>query len=198
MPIDPTLREELRRHFEDSFRDLQLADIKKSVAGDVRMGTFSQCAAFLDALALSFRAPKNRDGAACWRQFVREYFPQPKYGCVADLYDGYRNKTLHNFSSENIAFVHDKSEAHLQRDNHGRLTLNREDFVADVESAFEKFWLDVQRDADLAMRVARHLSIRAPIQVQEVVIPTAAGVATSFGASVGGALSLSASPGKPF
>lgn len=45
--------------FELAFRDLYLRDIVQADAGDVRMGTFILCGAFIDALALTYSAGKN-------------------------------------------------------------------------------------------------------------------------------------------
>lgn len=143
-------RERLVSHFELGFRELLLRDIRLSDKSDVRMGTFIQCASFVDALALAF-SPDGLmpDGRAVpgkkrgiWKRFVETYLPQPKYGPVADAYHGFRSLLLHNFSaSETLGFTHGEPSRHLQVEGK-RVMLNRGSFVSAVGKAFEKFYGD--------------------------------------------------------
>jgi hypothetical protein len=157
----------LRGHFEARFRGLQLADIKHANDHDVRMGTFQLCAAFLDALALTYSAPppKIKGGdSAKWDTFVHDFFPQPKYASLTGAYGSFRSLLLHNFSASRLAFIHGHPELHLS--THGELRiLNRESFVAEVDEAFERFYAAVMGDADLRARALKHLDKHPPIGV---------------------------------
>jgi hypothetical protein len=163
-------RERLRTHFDEGFRELMLRDLHKSNEADVRMGTFIQCAAFIDALALAYspdgempNGSKVLDGKrGIWKRYVDAYFP-PEYLPVADAYHGFRSLLLHNFSAgESLGFTHDEPWRHL-RDEGGRVVLDRGSFVAAVEESFEKFQHEVLADDVLGERVLRWLDARPPV-----------------------------------
>ena len=62
--------------FELAFRELFVRDLRHADRGDVRMGTFILCAAFLDALSLTYSAgmkdfPNGKAGK--WSRFLKDY-----------------------------------------------------------------------------------------------------------------------------
>ncbi len=69
------------------FRVLYLEDIERANAGDVRMGTFIMCAAFLDALSLAYsagvRVPRGAPGK--WARFMERYLGEP----YREIWDSY-------------------------------------------------------------------------------------------------------------
>jgi hypothetical protein len=81
------------QHFTIGFRDLFVRDIVQANAGDVRMGTFVLCAAFLDALSLAYSAGIRVKGGlgAKWERFVTDYFG-PEYALLRTAYDSFRSK----------------------------------------------------------------------------------------------------------
>jgi hypothetical protein len=160
---DDAGRERLRRYFEDGFRDLFLTEVRNANDRDLRMGTFLLAAAFIDALALT-HAGHTKDMNKSWSAFVKRYFKQPDYATLTTLYGGYRSRALHNFSSAKIAFIHNNPRVHLQTFS-GRVHLNRENFVADVEAAFYAFYADVQRQPSLAASALKHLDKYPPLTV---------------------------------
>ena len=95
--------------FFDLGFQLQVDDLRRSGQADVRMGTFIQAAAFIDALALAYSAPPLavKGGlAGKWRRFVEDYFG-PAYAPVAGAYGDFRCLLLHNFSaSPALGFTH--------------------------------------------------------------------------------------------
>ncbi len=142
------------------------------------MGTFIQCAAFVDALALAYSpygklpdGQKVRDGArGMWKRFVDAYFA-PDYAPVADAYHGFRSLLLHNFSaSEGFGFTHDETGRNLAEEG-GRVILNRGSFVEAVEEAFDKFQRDVLADDALGERVLKWLDAHPPVGFWVPVVP---------------------------
>lgn len=157
--------------FEFAFRDLYLREITSANNGDVRMGTFILCGAFIDALALTYCAgPKVKGGnRAKWAAFMKAYFGTP-YQHVWDTYDAFRNKLLHNYSPRGLSFIHGDEHArwHLAQTNQG-VMLHRERFVADIEAAFDRFVADLRTDADLRRRALKHLEQFPPMGPVRVV-----------------------------
>jgi hypothetical protein len=151
--------------FELAFRELYVRDLIHADAGDVRMGAFILCAAFLDALALAYSAETGiRTGRAKWKRFLRTYLGQP-YKDIWDSYSTFRSPLLHNYSASGLAFTHGPAQAawHLIRTNDGVVVLHRETFVRDVVAAFEAFAADVRANAELRARVFAHFVHRPPM-----------------------------------
>ena len=164
--MDDAERSHYNEVFGHGFRTLYLDDIRRANAGDVRMGTFIMCVAFLDALSLAYSAdvkvPNGDRGK--WKRFMERYLGEP-YEPIWDSYDGLRSKLLHNYSARGIAFS-SSSElegTHLRRTHEGFLILHRESFVNDVVTAFEAFAADVRADAELRARVFKHAERYPPM-----------------------------------
>lgn len=162
-------RERLRRYFEEGFRDLFLTEVRDANDRDLKMGTFLLAAAFTDALAIT-HAGKTTNLTKNWERFVKRYFPQPKYAILATLYGEFRSRSLHNFSSPRISFIHNHAELHLPTAD--PIILNRENFVADVENAFHAFYRDVQNQPSLATTVLAFLDKCPPLTVIPVEVPS--------------------------
>ncbi len=142
------------QHFTIGFRDLFVRDIVQANAGDVRMGTFVLCAAFLDALSLAYSAGIRVKGGlgAKWERFVTDYFG-PEYALLRTAYDSFRSKLLHNYSARGILFTHGPEHEHLHLQAKGnRVWMHRESFVRDVLAAFDRFERDAYSDPDLRYR----------------------------------------------
>jgi hypothetical protein len=163
--VNASDRARLREHFLRGFEELQVRDLELSDANDVRMGTFVQCAAFIDALALANSAGLENPGdpAAKWRRFVERYFPD-EYAPVAAAYKGFRCLLLHNFSAApTLGFTHDEPWRHLRREEGGRVILDRHLFVCAVINAFKEFRREVLDDDVLAERVGRWFDLYPPV-----------------------------------
>ena len=167
----------VEQHFGIGFRELYVRDIVHADLGDVRMGTFVLCAAFLDALALTFSAGlrvKGKPGEAKWAQFIERYFGED-YAFLRPAYDGFRNKLLHNYSARGIIFTHgpDQAHLHLRRESNGVTWMHRESFVRDVIAAFDAFEQDVRSSSELRGRVLAHLKVFPPMGVSVFDVPSA-------------------------
>jgi hypothetical protein len=157
--------ETLDRYIEEGFRGLQLADIKHANDNDVRMGTFALCAAFIDALAQTYaHQGETASDREKWKGFVERFFTGDARVALRGKYKGFRCLLLHNFSASGLAFTQRRPELHLKVAN-GLTVLNREDFVAEVEAAFERFCAEVNADEELRERALKWLTLRPPIGV---------------------------------
>lgn len=149
-----------------AFRELYVRDLQHADAGDVRMGTFILCAAFLDALSLTYSAGiKVANGKrGKWARFMHDFLGE-KYEPIWDSYDTFRNRLLHNYSATGIAFTHGAEQAtlHLGPIQGGGVMLHRETFVRDVVSAFEEFAKAVRADGALRRRVFEHFKKYPPM-----------------------------------
>lgn len=87
------------------------------------------------------RETTNRD----YKQFVKDYLP-PFYD-PEKLYKDLRCKVVHNYSEGgSYVFVDAKSELHGQKIN-GKLVINLENFIDDLESALRKMLTDLDTDS---------------------------------------------------
>jgi hypothetical protein len=185
----------LADYFDFGFQ-LQVDDLVRSSEADVRMGTFIQAAAFMDALALAYSAPglpkKVKGGdAGKWRRFVDDYF-DPVYAPVAAGYDGFRCLLLHNFSASHLlGFTHDEPHRHLQ-DEGGRLILDRGSFVAAIATAYEAFKRDVLANETQGARVLAWLDRYPPVGFWAPPVRTVPSTAASAASTTAVSFALSA------
>ena len=150
----------VRTHFATGLRKFYARDLVAANDGDVRMGTFILCAAFLDTLSLSYSAgvrTKGRTGEAKWNRYVTAYFDD-RYVFLRTAYDAFRNRLLHNYSARGILFTHGEGNEHVhcRLEPDGQVWMHRESFVRDVLIALDAFESDVMSDPELRSRVINH------------------------------------------
>jgi hypothetical protein len=176
--------ETLDRYIEDGFRRLHLADIERANECGVRMGTFALCAAFIDSLALAYGHGSGATGdEGKWNVFVGRFFSTETRTALRGRYEGFKSILLHDFSASGFAFTHEQPEFHLRVKN-GLTVLNREDFVGEVEAAFERFRAEVATNDELRGRALEWLTVQPPIGawlLDETDVPTS--LADSFAAA---------------
>jgi hypothetical protein len=177
-PLSEDDKRELRVYFE-RLRDVRLAGIQHGVASGGGMAVFENIAGFIDGMALTWSSGKG-GGKGSWSAFVGEFFPS-SYGDLAGLYDGYRNKTLHNGSAKGVEFTRGDADESLHLTTpRGAVVLHLESLARDTEQAFYGFNERVFGDAGIARRVLAWFRDKPPI----------AGVKGNM-LSAGGAQSLS-------
>jgi hypothetical protein len=163
--LDSNDRQRLTDNFTLGFRELQVRDLQRSDESGLRLGTFIQCAALIDALALSYSHGVESAGgeAGQWQRFIAEYFP-PKYAPLAAADGGLRCLLANDASSaaRTVGFTHDEPNRHLRTEN-DRLILDRGRFVAEVVRAFGAFERDLLYDDALAERVLAWLDLHPPL-----------------------------------
>jgi hypothetical protein len=117
-----------------SFRDFALNDIKIFVEKNWPIGGFILASCFIDQLSNYVYGQKSNQN---FRMFVENYLPK-KYHDLK-LYEDLRNKLVHNYSlGEKYLLISGRSDLHLQPQG-CQFYLNLNDFVKDLEDAFDEF-----------------------------------------------------------
>jgi hypothetical protein len=142
-----TLKPDEKKIFIDSLwnslHDMAFLDIKKASAGNAKMGAFILASCYIDYLA-GFRYGKNSKGLDYVR-FVKEYFTD-KYD-ASKLYQDLRCKLVHNYSEGgSFAFTDNHPERHNVKIPDGRIMLNLENFVDDIETVLNKYFQELRTD----------------------------------------------------
>jgi hypothetical protein len=155
VPRHDLTREELLARMDLGLREMALGDIKRASRpgekrdGGAKMAGFLLGFCFIDAAA-GFHAGRTREMRNVigkhFRAFVRAYLP--RYEPDA-LYNDLRNGLVHSYAiGETYAFTHLESDGpHLQSRATGlgvRILLNLEDFVSDLERAYEELCRDIR------------------------------------------------------
>jgi len=130
-------------HIQFALYDMAFLDIKRASFGKSKMGAFILSSCFIDYMAgfIAGRETTNKD----YKQFVKDYLP-PFYD-PEKLYKDLRCKLVHNYSEGgSYVFVDAKSELHGKKIN-GKLVINLENFIDDLESALRKMLIDLDTDS---------------------------------------------------
>lgn len=126
-----------------SLHDMAFLDIKRASQGNAKMGAFILASCYIDYLS-GFRYGKNTKGLDYVR-FVREYF-NDKYD-ASKLYQDLRCKLVHNYSEGgSYAFTDNHPELHNIKTSDGRIMLNLENFVDDIETVLKKYFEELRTD----------------------------------------------------
>lgn len=81
-----------------------------------------------------------------YRQFVKDYLPSYNSD---ELYEDLRNKLVHNYSiGSHYRLTRKSMNLHLQEVD-GFIYLNLENFIADLGTALDKYFLELRTDADI-------------------------------------------------
>jgi hypothetical protein len=137
-----------------SLRDHALGDIKKASAGGSKMGAFILCSCLIDAMEGFIKgADTNGDD---YRQFVKNY--QPSYN-GEHLYRNLRCKLVHSYSESGSYLFVDNKPGHHHKKVNGRMIINLENFIDDIENALKKFEINAFDINERELRA--HFSNRA-------------------------------------
>ncbi len=136
MPITQEEKNQLIQTLETSLLHMALEDIKRASGGGSKMGAFILCSCYIDYLA-GFRYGKPA-GRSEYKQFVTEYLKM--YDPEA-IYHDMRCGIVHNYTEGgSYIFMHEHPELHrYQQAGVGKICLNLEDFISDIESAALKY-----------------------------------------------------------
>jgi hypothetical protein len=129
-----------------SLHDMAFLDIKRASEGKSKMGAFILASCIIDYLA-GFRYGKHTKGL----DYVRfaKYYLNDDYD-ASKLYQDLRCKLVHNYSEGgSYAFTDNHPELHKVKISDGRIMLNLEDFVSDVENAMNKYFDELRSDDEL-------------------------------------------------
>ncbi len=130
-----------------SLKNFALRDIKVISDQDTVLATFILCSCFIEQLS-GFRYGKtnHKTHKKMFEDFVNEYLPQydPK-----KLREDLRNKLVHNYSlGLSYSLVQRHSELHLKPTNQNGHYLNLENFIGDIDAAFDKFSQDLTNKSE--------------------------------------------------
>jgi hypothetical protein len=129
-------------HIKNSLYDMAFLDIKKASSGNSKIGAYILASCFIDYMAgfVCGRQATGRD----YTDFVRNYLP-PIYN-PSKLYKDLRCKLVHNYSEGGFYWLKDdKPELHGQTES-GRTIINLENFINDLENAFNKLMGEIQSE----------------------------------------------------
>lgn len=129
-----------------SLIDWMVGDAWRAINGRAMVGALILGVCAIDTLG-SLWAGKDASGTT-YKAFAREYLPRGKE--YPDLvYDGMRNRLVHNYSSRGFSYTDGHQEMHLLNDEYNRLVINVESFVAEVEVAAKEYFIDLCSDSTL-------------------------------------------------
>ena len=121
--------------------------------------SFMCSVAAVDALA-AYRYTTNNVGVR-FVDFIKNYFP-PTYSAHADNLYKLRCRLLHNFSPAYFTLTHAAPSQHFQASHIGDTVLSDDAFFADLRSAAEAFFDEVQADINRQKDMnARLLNVNA-------------------------------------
>jgi hypothetical protein len=111
---------------------------------DFTIAEFILCSCLIDQIS-GFRYNSDKVGKR-YKQFVKDYLPIYNSD---ELYDDLRNKLVHNYSvGSHYRLTRKAMHLHLQIVD-GFTYLNLENFIADLRTALDKYFLELRTDADI-------------------------------------------------
>ena len=132
-------------HIRHSLEEMAFKDIIRASSGKSKMGAFILGSCFIEYLA-GFRYGKEttRDD---YKNFVKEYLD--KYD-AEKLYADLRCKLVHNYSEGgSYDFIDARPHLHNAKLQNGKILLNLENFIADLKSALDKYFTQLESDDTL-------------------------------------------------
>jgi len=126
-----------------SLSEMAFKDIIKASNGGAKMGAFILASCFIDYLTCLFfnEDSTKRNYKEFVKIFLDTYDPENLYG---DL----RCKVVHNYSEGgSYIFTDNQGQLHLKRARDGRIILNLEDFIKDIETAMYKYFALLESDS---------------------------------------------------
>lgn len=124
-----------------SLYNMAFADVRKSAMGTAYMGAFILGSCYIDYLS-SLNMP-SESVTKRYKAFVLRYMPT--YNCEALYYD-LRCKLVHNYSEGgSYIFLRERPLLHQTfSDSHGKIILNLENFIEDLEKASYHYFSDLR------------------------------------------------------
>ncbi len=137
----------LLKHIQQSLYKMAFLDIKRASEGGSKMGAFILASCFIDYLA-GYRYGKHAKRKD-YKLFVKEYF-NDQYD-PDKLYHDLRCGLVHNYSvGKAYLFVDNKPDHHMKKSLGEKRFLNLENFINDVENAYNEFIIDIEQNNEIA------------------------------------------------
>lgn len=126
-----------------SLHEMAFLDIKRASNGKSKMGAFILSSCFIEYLA-GFRYGKETSGKD-YKNFITNYF-NGKYD-PEKLYKDLRCRLVHNYSEGGTyTFIDNHPELHKKITQDGKIVLNLEDFVSDIEAVLKLYFNELKSD----------------------------------------------------
>jgi len=148
-----------------------LADVKRAAELGLPRLAFVGLAAWAETLTLLHTGGKHK-GKGAWRSFARKYLAKVRSDADADvLYVGMRCALSHEYGTRDVALTDGHPEQHRQVIG-GLLMLNLESLIEEFEQAFDTFYDDLLRDAELRRVVLpKTKGLLAPVSASVASLP---------------------------
>lgn len=153
-------------HIKFVLSDMAFLDIKRASAGKSKMGAFILASCFIEYLA-GFVAGKETTSKD-YRAFVKNYLP-PLYD-PEKLHRDLRCKLVHNYS-EGGSYMFAYAEPALHgRQVAGKMVVNLEDFITDLEGALHKLFTELDSDSSKAKKAEERFDKIGLIGIARLVV----------------------------
>ncbi len=136
---------------EHSLRNYSLRDIKLISSQDTVIASFILCSCFIEHICTFRYGMSKLLGDKEFTNFVSDYLNRdyPEKYDAKKLRSDLRNKLVHNYSlGETYALVMGQHHLHLQKHNETVIFLNLENFIIDLERAFNLYIEELRSNTD--------------------------------------------------
>ena len=166
-------KEKLVEELDLCFLKIALDDIKRASDIDVNttLAPFILGSCFVEALAGFYCGQEDPDAQGNGERFVKfvtKYLPQYN---ATNLWKSLRNGLVHSYAEKGkYSFTNKKSRLHFQTDPIGRKIINDENFVNDLETAYENFKKDIldQRDDGIFLKAKKRFDSFGLMKIVEL------------------------------
>lgn len=149
-------------HIVHNLRNNNLSDIKKIAQKGLPIASFILCSCFIEQVSgFRYAIAKKQSGRIMFEKFVADYLQKfdqrykPK-----NLRTDLRNKLVHNYSiGDSYSLTMGRKTNHFELDSDGRLILNLECFLVDIEKSFNVWIKELQSDLDIKQNALKWYSM---------------------------------------
>lgn len=129
----------------NSLHDMAFKDIIRASEGNSKMGAFILSSCFIEYLA-GFRYGKETTSND-YKNFIKSYLPMYD---GEKLYKDLRCKLVHNYSEGgSYMFTDNRPTFHFKKLTDGKLLLNLENFINDIENAMDFYFSELRTESKL-------------------------------------------------
>lgn len=148
-------------HIENSLRNHNLSDIKKISELNTVLASFILCSCFIEQISgFRYAITGKQSGRKMFEAFVSDYLMKfdQRYN-PEKLRTDLRNKLVHNYSiGDSYSLTMRSTESHFELDADGRQQLNLENFLSDIEKAFDTWTIELRNDAGIKQNALKRYS----------------------------------------
>ena len=141
-----------------SLKEYAFGDIKKSREKEMLIASFILCFCFIGQLS-AYRYFKDRienNDFKKFKAFLKVYFNSAYEQHADELYVDLRSKLVHNYSANGkFSLSDDAKEWHLTNQK-GKIFLNIDVFISDIEFALVKYLSDLDGDTSIRQIAIKH------------------------------------------